>query len=44
MQKKEPKMRFVAIFWILGPQMDLILHIMVAQNVFEYVTIVRGHA
>ena len=37
-------MRFLAIFWILGPQMDLILHIMVAQNVFEYVALVRDHA
>ena len=37
-------MRFLAIFWTLRPQIDLILHNVVAQNVFEYVAMVRGHA
>ena len=35
--KNEPEMRFLAITLRLGPQMDLMLHIMVEENVFKHV-------
>ena len=33
----------LAIFSILGPPMDLILHIMVVQNVLQHLTMLNGH-
>ncbi len=41
---KVPKMRFLAIFLSLEPRMDLILHIMIIQNVFHHLAVIRGHA
>ena len=36
-------MRFLAIISGLGPQMDLKLHIMIAENDFQHLVMVRGH-
>ena len=42
--KKEPKMRFLAIISRLGPQIDLLMHIIIAEKVFQHLVMVRGHA
>ena len=41
---KEPKTRFLAIFWSLVCWTDLIYHIMILQNVFQRLGMVTGHA
>ena len=40
---KEPKMRFLAIFWSLVCWIDLILHIVIVLNVFQLSAILLGH-
>ena len=42
--KKEPKMRFSAIFSSLRPRIDPILHIMLVQNICQHLAMVRGKA
>ena len=41
---KEPKKKFLAIFWSLVCWIDLILHIMIVLNVFQHLGVVTGHA
>ena len=40
---KEPKMRFLAIFWSLVCWIDLILHIVIELNVFQLSAMLPGH-
>ena len=42
--KKESKMRSLAIISRLGPQMDLLLNIMIAENVSLHLVMARGHS
>ena len=41
---KEPKKRFLAIFWSLVCWIDLILHIMIVQNISQHLGMVTGRA
>ena len=43
-RSKEPKKRFLAIFWSLVCWIDLILHIMILQNVSQFLGVVTAHA
>ena len=42
--KKEPKMRFSAIFLSLRPRIDPILHIKLVKNICQHLAMVRGNA